>query len=71
MKTYYANVGFWDFQSGTIPITAGNEADARAILMKMLQDKKDIEVFSLFAEEDIAKAPAKKNVEPPKFGLDA
>ena len=69
-KNYIANVGFWSFNSGMIPITATSDEQARATLMKMLQGHKDIEIFDLYPENEAPKPAEKPKYAPPSFGMD-
>ncbi len=67
-KTYYVNVGFYEYQSGLVPMTATDETHARKQIMTILKDKKDIEIMDIFSEDQAPKAPEKSKFKPPAFG---
>ena len=69
-KTYYVNVGFYEFKSGLVPISATDEQHARKQIMGILKDKKDIEIMDIFSEDQAPKPPEKAKFKPPALGMD-
>lgn len=59
-KTFYCVVGFDEKQSGTIPINAISEDNARDLVSKLLSDKKNVEIYDIYSDTDLVDAKTSK-----------
>lgn len=67
--TYYVIAGFDQFQSGTIPVAAISEEQAKEMVLKLLADKKNVEIFDIYRDTDVVESTTNKSSKIPTFGF--